>query len=113
MQYFYFGIRNIFEVYMDTIDRIFKTMKEKQLSAYAVSKNTGIANSTISDWKKGKGRPSADNIAALADYFNVSTDYLLGRTDNPSFAPPTLVLTPDEQAAVEAFLAVYRAKKDS
>ena len=108
---------------MDTIDRIFKIMEEKQLSAYAVSKNTGIANSTISDWKKGKGRPSADNIAALADYFNVSTDYLLGRT--PYKRPtddPDLVwgygtldrdLTPDELEQVKSYVEMMIKAHDS
>ena len=30
--------------------------------------------------------PSGDKIEKVADYFNVSTDYLLGRTDNPNIA---------------------------
>ncbi|EGP9551487.1 XRE family transcriptional regulator, partial [Listeria monocytogenes] len=38
--------------------------------------------------------PGADKLKAVADYFNVSTDYLLGRTDNPqidSDIPPEAV----------------------
>lgn len=31
-------------------------------------------------------KPNAERVAAIADYFNVSTDYLLGRTDNPRIA---------------------------
>ena len=33
-----------------------------------------------------KGNPKADNLQKIADYFNVSIDYLLGRTDNPKIA---------------------------
>lgn len=102
---------------MTAIERIFHIMDEKGLSAYAVAKSTGIANSTISDWKKGKGKPSTDNIVALADLFNVSTDYLLGRTEDPR--PISMIddlqgqgLTDDERRAVEAYLGVYRQNKE-
>lgn len=33
-----------------------------------------------------KGNPKADNLQKIADHFNVSIDYLLGRTDNPKIA---------------------------
>ena len=35
----------------------------------------------IYDWKVGKSKPSTDELCILADYFNVSADYLLGRTN--------------------------------
>ena len=86
--------------------------KENKCKPNNVMQALGLSAATATKWKNGS-IPNGDALQKVADYFNVSTDYLLGRTDNPSFAPPTLVLTPDEQAAVEAFLAVYRAKKDS
>ena len=33
-----------------------------------------------------RNQPSAERLQQIADYFNVSTDYLLGRTDNPTIA---------------------------
>ena len=33
-----------------------------------------------------RNQPSAERLQQIADYFNVSTDYLLGRTDNPAIA---------------------------
>ena len=69
---------------MNSIELIFELMDKTNTTAYALSKATGISNSNISDWKKGKGKPSADAVAKIADYFDVSTDYLLGRTDDPS-----------------------------
>lgn len=85
---------------------------ENKIKPNVVTKELGLSSATATHWKNGS-IPNGVILDKLADYFNVSTDYLLGRTDNPLLEPPTLVLTPDEQAAVEAFLAVYRAKKDS
>ncbi|QWT54866.1 helix-turn-helix domain-containing protein [Christensenella sp. MSJ-20] len=85
---------------------------ENKIKPNVVTKELGLSSATATHWKNGS-IPNGVILDKLADYFNVSTDYLLGRTDNPLLEPPTLVLTPDEQAAVEAFLAGYRAKKDS
>lgn len=44
-------------------------------------KEFNISTGNISSWKKG-GKPSVEMLEKFADYFNVSTDYLLGRTNN-------------------------------
>ena len=44
----------------------------------------GYSRNTIYNLKNSK--PSTERISEIADYFNVSTDYLLGRTDNPNIA---------------------------
>ncbi|PXX77382.1 helix-turn-helix domain-containing protein [Dielma fastidiosa] len=46
-------------------------------TAYQVSKDTGITQSTFSDWKLGKSNPKIDKLKILADYFNVSIDYFV------------------------------------
>lgn len=43
----------------------------------------GMGSGNLSKWKAG-GIPKGDTLSKLADYFHVSTDYLLGRTDDPS-----------------------------
>ncbi|MDF2858674.1 MAG: hypothetical protein K0Q87_4525 [Neobacillus sp.] len=48
-------------------------------TAYQVSKATGISQSTLSDWKNGKITPKADKLQLIADHFNVSLEYLLGK----------------------------------
>ena len=45
--------------------------KEKHVSAYKVSKETGVHQSTLSDWKRGKATPKVDKLQKIADYFNV------------------------------------------
>ncbi|EGO63047.1 helix-turn-helix domain-containing protein [Acetonema longum] len=42
-----------------------------------------IHKGTVSNLELGKKSPSIDLAVALADYFNVSLDYLVGRSDNP------------------------------
>ena len=46
-------------------------------TAYQVSKETGIAQSVLSDWKNGRSKPKADKLKRIADYFGVTIDDLL------------------------------------
>ena len=46
-------------------------------TAYAVAKETGIAQSVLSDWKNGRSKPKADKLKRIADYFCVTMDYFL------------------------------------
>lgn len=46
-------------------------------TAYQVSKDTGIAQSVLSDWKRGISSPKADKLKILADYFGVTIEYFL------------------------------------
>lgn len=50
---------------------------ERGLSNYQISKDTGISDSLIGYWRQGKRIPKADNLLQLANYLEVSTDYLL------------------------------------
>ena len=43
----------------------------------------GITKSAISRFEHGKDNPSCNTLIALADYFDVSLDYLVGRSDDP------------------------------
>lgn len=64
---------------------IFKQLIQNSgLSVYQISKDTGISESLMSHWKSGRQLPKYDSLNTLADYFKVSGDYLLGRTDTPS-----------------------------
>lgn len=53
-----------------------KLMKANGYTAYKVSVATGIAQSTLSDWKKGKSTPKTDKLQKIADLFGVSLEYL-------------------------------------
>jgi transcriptional regulator with XRE-family HTH domain len=53
-------------------ERIFMLMEEKGVSQLEMATRTGIAQSTISDWKRKKTNPSADKIMSICDVLDVS-----------------------------------------
>lgn len=54
-----------------------KLLDEKGLKNADVSRATGISNMTLSDWKHGKTKPKTETMQKLADYLEVSVDYLV------------------------------------
>lgn len=48
---------------------------KKGITPYRVSKDTGIATSTLTEWKKGSYTPKAEKLKTIADYFGVPLDY--------------------------------------
>ena len=54
---------------------------EKGLSQRAFGEIFNVCNQTISCWELGTREPDFDTLNLIADYFKVSTDYLLGRED--------------------------------
>ena len=61
-------------------ERIFKLMEEREITQMDFSKATGIAQSTISDWKRKKTNPSADKIMIICKVLNVTPYELLQDT---------------------------------
>ena len=59
-------------------------LQSRGVTAYQVAKATGIAQSTLSDWKRGRSVPKMDKMQKIADYFGVSVDYLLGNEEKPT-----------------------------
>ncbi len=57
--------------------------KASNLSQKALADCIGVSDAAITMMEKGKRAPSFETLIALADYFNVSIDYLVGRSDDP------------------------------
>ena len=53
---------------------------ERKISAYRACTDIGLNRSAVAKWKTG-GKPNGSTAAKLADYFGVTTDYLLGQSD--------------------------------
>ena len=68
---------------MDIVQNILKLAKEKKITNQQLCKILETNPNKIYDWKIGKSKPSAEDISKLADCFDVSTDYLLGRKPSP------------------------------
>lgn len=66
----------------------------REVTAAEVALALGIGKSTMYMYERGERVPPADNLNALADYYGVSVDYLLGRTSDPT---PSRSLTPTER----------------
>ena len=64
-------------------ERFETILAQKGIKASHVAKATGIPPSTFTDWKKGRSKPKADKIKKIADYLDVSKDWLEGVSDNP------------------------------
>ena len=62
-------------------ERIKELRLEKGISQAALAKAIGVSQKAVDFWEKGENEPKASNILKLADFFDVSTDYLLGRGD--------------------------------
>lgn len=60
--------------------------EDAELSQAELAEALGIAQTTYSGYERGFREPSLDMLCQIADFFHTSTDYLLGRTDNP--VPP-------------------------
>lgn len=84
---------------MEFYERYLALCKEHSVGRTAAALAAGISKSTASDWGKGY-TPSAVSLNKLAEYFGVSTDYLLGNTDIKN--PPSQQ-GPEEIAKVALF----------
>lgn len=62
-------------------DRIKELREAHGLSQDAVGKIIGVKRYSVYAYEKGKCYPDVEHLMALADYFDVTTDYLLGRSD--------------------------------
>jgi transcriptional regulator with XRE-family HTH domain len=56
-------------------EHFIQLLQKNQVSPYRVSKDTGIGQSTFTDWKNGRSIPKKDKLQKLADYFGVPLSY--------------------------------------
>ena len=67
-----------------TYEKIKELADNRGISLTKLEEDLGYSRNTL--YKLKSQKPNAERISEIADYFNVSTDYLLGRTDNPAIA---------------------------
>jgi HTH-type transcriptional regulator, competence development regulator len=76
---------------MSILGKRLKYLREKfNYSQKKVAEAIGISNVQLSRYESGDRNPDPELIAAFADFYGVTTDYILGRTDDPQgYAPET------------------------
>ena len=60
-----------------------KLRRERGLTQLALQTKTGIEQALLSKYETGQRVPPTETLILLADFYGVSIDYLLGRTENP------------------------------
>ena len=109
---------------MNLSDRLQQLVDEKAITKYRLAKDIGVRPAVVGRWLSGENMPSLEKAADIADYFDVSVDYMLGRSDNPKVDNGHEIITttdektnlidasPEEMAAIRAFLRAYREEKE-
>lgn len=90
---------------MNTIDRILALQKQEGITNKELEKAASLANGSITNWKNNRYFPSANAIINLAQYFHVTTDYLLCLSDVLNPQEIWNSLTPEEQLLLDTFRA--------
>lgn len=104
--------------------RLKSLRKEKKLTQRQLASKLQISQSTVALYETGNREPDIDTLEKIADFFDVTLDYLAGRTDHPKeflkYPGETLAfhrsddpmddLPPEAQKEVEQFKAYIRHK---
>ena len=98
-------------------DRLSELRKDKGLNQDELGEIIQKGKGSVSRYEKGTRQPDVETLKRLADFFGVSTDYLLGRTKYPRIMEqmPRAVLVDDlpkaDAAKVEEYAALLRAER--
>lgn len=84
LKYFFVMLRKVVTSMFQTFERVRELAKKQGLSINQLEEKLNFGKNSLYGLKKSN--PNSKIIEKIADYFNVSTDYLLGRTDNPRIA---------------------------
>ena len=107
------------------IERLKKLRKERKLTQKDIATFLNISQPAYQQFESGKKKMNLETMEKLADYFNVSTDYLLGKTDFPdidlevdidnaidnSVAYDGTPITDNDRMIIKDFLKEYFANK--
>jgi transcriptional regulator with XRE-family HTH domain len=87
---------------MSTIgERIKERRKSQQMNQHDLSQRTGISQAQISRYENGENEPTGDALIALADTLDITTDWLLGRSDALVTVREQSGLDQDERQLIE------------
>lgn len=66
---------------MDFSGQLLALRKQRGLTQKQLAADVGLSELAIQNYESGRRKPAFDALIALADYFDVSLDYLVGRSD--------------------------------
>lgn len=88
---------------MTLYERVSELAKKQGISVFDLADRLNLSRNSIYSWKKSS--PKAETLQKVADYFDVSVDYLLGRTENPN------PLKTEEENIPPEYFAIQRKSK--
>lgn len=76
-------------------DRLRGLRAEANLTQTELAQILGVSRGAVSGWESEAGSPDPKTLAQIADFFHISVDYLVGRTDNRPVYEPSASLEPE------------------
>lgn len=107
---------------MEFKDRLKELRISKKITQEEMGKVFNVIKQTISSWENGNSRPDIDMASKIADFFEVTTDYLLCRTNEPNSEKQAITiaahrtdnpmsdLPPEAQERVDEFIELMKIK---
>ena len=103
--------------------RLFELRTEKELSQRQMAKALNVSQGTYNNWENSNTQPSIEQLIALAEFFGVSVDYLIGNSDdlgvinynkadgdNAGILRLYVAASPSVQSAIKTILEEYNKK---
>ena len=98
---------------MDTVNKIFELINKKGMTINSFAVDCKINTMLFTHWKKGRQKPGLEVLIKIADYFNVSLDYLVGRetpTINDETNTANKAVNPTLLSRIESLDELQQAK---
>ncbi len=83
--------------------RLKELRENNKISQQKLANIIGVSQSTVGMWENGTNKPEFNTLTKIADYFNVSIDYLIGNDTNKKSPSIKEELTADEQKLLKSF----------
>lgn len=83
--------------------RLFELRSEKRLSQREIAKIFNVSQGTYNNWENARTQPSLEQLIALADFFDVSVDYLIGKEDFYSGSDSSIRLNDKQKRLLALF----------
>lgn len=84
-------------------NRIKELRNERKVTQAILAKHLGVAQNTVSNWENGNRLVDTENLQKIADYFGVTTDYILCRDSKPISQSSTEKAVSDEDIMFALF----------
>ena len=86
--------------------------KENNLSQKALAEQIGVSQKAIDYWERGINEPKASYIIKLADFFQCSIDFLVGRQEEFLYISPPSALSKQDQQLLSNFRKLTKENKN-